>query len=163
MMHVSTRMPSSIRSCREGLCSPSGPDDTCAAPPDPRLRLQALDHASGWSGRSDLSWHPRGRAPGTRQMAPDEPPVYMIPPGDLCVRRVVVRQERPHPPGVVVRPRDGRTGRRPAGDEGAELPTPLVICGVDPTEGRSGAVDEQFAQIDISAWAHAEEPRPAAR
>jgi hypothetical protein len=74
-------------------------------------------------------------------MTPDEQPVFIILGGDLGVILLVVGQERPHNPSILVRQRDGRTVLPPAGDEGSEPSTPLVIFGLDPTERGSCAVD----------------------
>jgi hypothetical protein len=91
-------------------------------------------------------------------MIPDSQPVFMLLGSDLGVILLVVREERPHHPSILVRQRDGRPVLPPSGDEGSEPSTPLVIFDFDPTEGGSRTVNQQLTPIAIPVFADPEEP-----
>src|SRR5262245_52701236 len=77
--------------------------------------LMARDQVRVWSSRSDRSCHRCARAPGIGEHPRGSPLGGMLLCRDLGVRRLAVRQERPHEPGMLVRPHDGRTVLPPGG------------------------------------------------
>jgi hypothetical protein len=65
---------------------------------------------------------------------------------------LVVRQERSDNSGVFIGQRDGSPVLSSSGDEGSQPLTPVITLCVDPAERGSCAVNEEFAQVAISAF-----------
>jgi hypothetical protein len=55
-----------------------------------------------------------------------------------------MREERPDPPGIPVRQRDGRPVLAASGDEGAQPLTPVLTPRIDPAQRGSRALHEEF-------------------
>jgi hypothetical protein len=71
---------------------------------------------------------------------------------------LVVRQERPDNPSILVRQRDGSPVLAASGDEGSQPLTPVITLRIDPAQRGSRAVNQQFTQIAIPAFTDPKEP-----
>ena len=103
---------------------------------------KAVSQSRVWRSRSDLSCHQFRRTLGIVQESRYEQSLPRLLAGGSCSILLLVRQERPDNPGVLIGSRDGGTVFSPSGNKRREPPTPGVSLRPDPAKGRPGAVDE---------------------